>query len=97
LLSISILSLASLFSGITFENPTDESAWPTSVPWSGIHPRLAVTLRSDTMFQAEPGVHLETCSRVVFIFLPVQLLNKLFSLLFQTMVCIDLLKFENGL
>jgi hypothetical protein len=31
LLSISILSLASLFSGITFENPTDESVWPTSV------------------------------------------------------------------
>jgi hypothetical protein len=65
-------------------------------PWSGIRPRLAVTLRSDTMFQAEPGVHLATCSRVVFVFLPLQLLNKLFSLLFQTMACIDLLKLENG-
>jgi hypothetical protein len=34
LLSISILSLASeFFLGITFENPTDSSAWPTSVPY----------------------------------------------------------------
>jgi hypothetical protein len=34
LLSIIILSLASLFSGMTFENPTDGPAWPTSVLFS---------------------------------------------------------------
>jgi hypothetical protein len=34
-------------------------------PWSGIRPRLAVTLQNDTMFRAELGVNLrDVCSRV---------------------------------
>jgi hypothetical protein len=34
-------------------------------PWSGIRPRLAVTLLSDAMFRAERGVNLrDVCSRV---------------------------------
>jgi hypothetical protein len=34
-------------------------------PWNGIHPRLAVTLRNDTMFRAELGVNLrDVCSRM---------------------------------
>jgi hypothetical protein len=39
-------------------------------PWSGIRPRLAVTLLNDAMLQAKCGVNLrDVCSRVL-IFLP---------------------------
>jgi hypothetical protein len=35
-------------------------------PWSGIHPRLAMTLRNDAMFRVERGVNLrDVCSRVL--------------------------------
>jgi hypothetical protein len=35
-------------------------------PWSGTHPRLAMTLRNDAMFQAERGVNFrDVCSRVL--------------------------------
>jgi hypothetical protein len=34
-------------------------------PWSGIRPRLALTLLSDAMLRAERGVNLrDVCSRV---------------------------------
>jgi hypothetical protein len=34
-------------------------------PWSGIRPRLAMTLRNDAMFRAERGVNFrDVCSRV---------------------------------
>jgi hypothetical protein len=34
-------------------------------PWNGIHPRLAMTLRNDTMFRAERGVNFrDVCRRV---------------------------------
>jgi hypothetical protein len=34
--------------------------------WSGIRPRLAMTLRNDAMFRAERGVNFhEVCSRVL--------------------------------
>jgi hypothetical protein len=34
-------------------------------PWSAIRPRLAMTLRNDSMFWAERGVNfLDVCSRV---------------------------------
>jgi hypothetical protein len=35
-------------------------------PWSGIRPRLAMTLWNDTMFRAERGVNFrDVCSRVL--------------------------------
>jgi hypothetical protein len=35
-------------------------------PWSGIHPRLAMTLRNDAMFRAGHGVNFrDVCSRVL--------------------------------
>jgi hypothetical protein len=35
-------------------------------PWSGICPRLAMTLRNDTIFLAERGVNFrDVCSRVL--------------------------------
>jgi hypothetical protein len=35
-------------------------------PWSGIRPRLAVTLRNDAMFRAKRGVNFrDVCSRVL--------------------------------
>jgi hypothetical protein len=35
-------------------------------PWSGICPRLAMTLRNDAMFRAERGVNFrDVCSRVL--------------------------------
>jgi hypothetical protein len=39
-------------------------------PWSGIRPRLAVTLLSDTKLWAEYGVNLRDVRSRVFIFLP---------------------------
>jgi hypothetical protein len=34
-------------------------------PWSGIHPRLAVTLMNDAVLWAECGINLhDVCSRV---------------------------------
>jgi hypothetical protein len=42
-----------------------QSLFRLAGPWSGIHPRLAVTLRNDTIFRAERGVNLhDVCSRV---------------------------------
>jgi hypothetical protein len=36
-------------------------------PWSGIRPRLAMTLRNDAMFRAERGINFcDVCSRVLF-------------------------------
>jgi hypothetical protein len=35
-------------------------------PWSAIRPRLAMTLRNDTMFRAERGVNFhDVCSRML--------------------------------
>jgi hypothetical protein len=43
-----------------------QSLFRLAGPWSGIRPRLAVTLRNDTMFWAKLGVHLrDVCSRVL--------------------------------
>jgi hypothetical protein len=57
---------------MTFENPTDNLVWPTSVPygWSvEWESRPAVTLRSDTRPRAKRGVRLrDVCSRVNFSF-----------------------------
>jgi hypothetical protein len=39
-------------------------------PWSGIRPRLAVTLLSDTKIWAEYGVNLRDMRSRVFMFLP---------------------------
>jgi hypothetical protein len=42
-----------------------QSLFRLAGPWSGIRPRLAVTLRNDTMFRAALGVNLrDVCSRV---------------------------------
>jgi hypothetical protein len=35
-----------------------QSLFRLAGPWNGIRPRLAVTLRNDTMFWAELGVNL---------------------------------------
>jgi hypothetical protein len=49
-------------------------------PWSGIRPRVAVTLLSDTTPWAEHGVNLyDVCSRV-FIFPSAASMDKLFGL-----------------
>jgi hypothetical protein len=46
-----------------------QSLFRLAGPLSGIHPRLAVTLRNDTMFRAELGVNLrDVCSRVLISF-----------------------------
>jgi hypothetical protein len=38
-------------------------------PWSGIRPRLAMTLRNDAMFRAERGINFrDMCSHVLFSF-----------------------------
>jgi hypothetical protein len=38
-------------------------------PWSGIRPRLAMTLQNDAMFRAERGVNFrDVCSRVLISF-----------------------------
>jgi hypothetical protein len=42
-----------------------QSLFRLAGPWSGIRPRLAVTLQNDTMFRAKLGVNLrDVCSRV---------------------------------
>jgi hypothetical protein len=91
-------------SGMTFENPTDNPVWPTSVrpfllagPWSGTRPQLAVTLRSDTGPWAKLGIRLcDVCSREK-LFFQLRVLDKLFALVSVNTVCIILLIFEPGL
>jgi hypothetical protein len=39
-------------------------------PWSGIHPRLAVTLLNDSILWAECGVHLRDVHSRMLILLP---------------------------
>jgi hypothetical protein len=44
----------------------DHSLFRLAGPWSGIRPRMAMTLRNDAMFQAERGVNFrDVCSRML--------------------------------
>jgi hypothetical protein len=44
----------------------DHSLFRLAGPWSGIRPRLAMTLRNDAMFRAERGVNFrDMCGRVL--------------------------------
>jgi hypothetical protein len=64
--------------------------------WSGIRPRLAATLLSDTRPWAERGVHFrDVCSRVIFPFRCE--FGQAIRLVSSNTVCISLLKFEPGL
>jgi hypothetical protein len=66
-------------------------------PWSGIRPRLAVILLSDTRPWAEHGVNLcHVCSRV-FTFPSAVSMDKLFGYRFKHCLYKFYFKFEQGL